>query len=152
MHHVDSDTMPLEPIKRVSRSLRNIFNACAVIGGLVGGGVSIGYFIGVQQQKKDSLAEIDRLMHVWGIRIDRASAAVEDAATAASNAAEAVGEVAGRVDAAADKADKAAKAAVVQAAKVAKSAPPAPPAAVQPEVVNREIRKANEKLKERGAK
>jgi len=152
MHHADSDTMPLEPLKRVSRSVRHVFNACVVIGGLVGGGVSIGYFIGVQQQKQDSLAEIDRLQHAWGLRIGKASAAVEDAATAASNAAEVVGEVAGRVDAAATKADKAAKAAVVQAAKVAKSMPPAPPAAVQPEVVNREIRRANEKLKERVGK
>lgn len=65
----------------------------------------------------------------------------------------AVTEVVDKVDAAADKADKVAKAVIVQAAKVAKAIPPpAPPAAVQPEVVNREIRKANEKLKERAGK
>lgn len=62
----------------------------------------------------------------------------------------AVTEVADKVDAAAEKADKVAKAVIVQAAKVAKSIPaPVPPTTVQPDVVNREIRKANEKLKER---
>ncbi|SDX12093.1 hypothetical protein SAMN05518669_103338 [Variovorax sp. YR634] len=65
----------------------------------------------------------------------------------------AVTEVADKVDAAAEKADKVAKAVIVQAAKVAKAIPALPPpVAVQPEVVNREIRKANEKLKERPAR
>lgn len=63
----------------------------------------------------------------------------------------AVTEVVDKVDAAAEKADKVAKAVIVQAAKVAKAIPaPVPPPAVQPEVVNREIRKANEKIKGSG--
>jgi hypothetical protein len=65
----------------------------------------------------------------------------------------AVNDAVDKVDVAADKADKVAKAVIVQAAKVAKAIPAPPsPVAVQPEVVNREIRKANEKLKERPAK
>lgn len=143
MPHVDSDMMPLEPIKRVTSFLRHIFNACVVIGGLVGGGVSIGYFVGIEQQKRASLEEIERLQKAYGQRIDRASDAVVDAAGATKDAAEAVGEIAGRVDAAASKADKAARLAAARTQGGAER-----PAAVQPEVVNREIRRANERLKE----
>lgn len=140
MHRVDSDLAPLEPIKRLPRSIRHFFNACVVIGGLVGGGVSIGYFLGVQQQRRDSLEEIARLQQAYGQRIDRAERAVTDAAKATSSAAEAVGEAADQVGAAAKTATTAAITAKA-AAKASAAPPPAPAAAV-----NSTIKRANEKL------
>lgn len=118
MPNAESDLSPLDPFKRLPRPMRHAFNAIVVIGGLVGGGVSIGYFLGVQQQRQDSLAEIARLQQAYGQRIDRAAGAVTDAAVATTNAAEAVGE-------AAASAATAASAAKTAAAAVAAKAPPA---------------------------
>lgn len=90
-------------------------------------------------------------MDVIAKRLDGTASTQAAAAGQLKETTTAVNEVVDKVDAAADKADKVAKAVIVQAAKVAKAAPqPAP--AVQPEVVNREIRMANEKLKERPGK
>lgn len=101
MPSTESDLSPLDSIKRLPRPLRHAFNACLVIGGLVGGGGSIGYFLGVQQTRKDALDEISRLQGAYGLRIDRAAdaatgaaVAANGAAIAATNAAEAVGEAA----------------------------------------------------------
>jgi len=120
MPNADSDLSPLDSIKRLPRPLRHAVNACLVIGGLVGGGVSIGYFLGVQQQRQDSLAEIARLQQAYGQRIDRAAGAVADAAVATTNAAEAVGEAAASAATAASAAKTAAAAATATA-----KAPPA---------------------------
>lgn len=142
MHRADTDLSPLEPAKNLPRALRHAFNACVVIGGLVGGGVSIGYFLGVQQQKQDSLAEIARLQTAYGQRLERAADTVTTAAKVTSSAAEAVGEAADQVGAAAKTATTAAI--TVKAAAKASAAPPQAPA---PAVnVNNAIRRANEKL------
>jgi hypothetical protein len=101
-------------------------------------------FVDLSKQLKDMADRIDGTAHTQAVAVNK----LQDATTT-------VNEVVDKVDLAATKADKAAKAAVAQAAKVAKEVvkaqPPAPPqtATVQPDVVNREIRKANEKLKER---
>jgi len=142
MHPVDSDLSPLEPTKRLPRSIRNVFNACVVIGGLVGGGVSIGYFVGVQQQRKASLEEIARLQQAYGSRLESAAGAVSDAAKATSSAAEAVGEAADQVGAAAKTATTAAITAKAAAKATAAPAPAPAPAAT----VNTTIKRANEKL------
>jgi len=83
-------------------------------------------------------------------RLDGAASTQAATAGKLNETTTAVNEVVDKVDAAADKADKVAKAVIVQAAKVAKAIPAAQPApAVQPEVINREIRKANERIKEK---
>lgn len=127
MPNLESDLMALEPVSRIPKQLRHAFNTCVVLGGLVGGGVSIGYFIGVQQARSDARAEIDRLQLAYGVRIERAASATTNAAAAVSTAAEAVGEAA----ASAATAATAAKTAV--AAVKATHPPPSPPSQpVQP--------------------
>lgn len=116
----DSDLAALEPVKRIPKHLRHAFNTCVVLGGLVGGGVSIGYFLGVQQARGDASAEIARLQQAYGARIERAASATNTAAAAVSTAAEAVGE-------AAASAATAATAAKTAAAAVKATHPPAPP-------------------------
>lgn len=118
----DTDLTALEPVKRIPKQLRHAFNTCVVIGGLVGGGVSIGYFLGVQQTKADARAEIERLQSAYGVRLERAASATTNAAEAVSTAAEAVGEAA----ASAATAATAAKTAVA-AVKATNSPPPVHP-------------------------
>lgn len=142
MHRVDSDFGPLEPVKRLPRTIRHVFNACVVIGGLVGGGVSIGYFLGVQQQKQDSLAEIARLQEAYGGRLKKAADSVTTAAMVTSSAAEAVGEAADQVGAAA----KTATTAAITAKAAAKASAVPPPAPAPAAAVNQTIKRANEKL------
>lgn len=132
-------------------------------GGLLGAALTSAYYRDTLHQER----EVNRVMFVdLTVKTDDITKSLEaitrrldgtastQAATAGKlqDTATAVTEVADKVDAAAATADKVAKAVIVQAAKVAKAIPPrpAPPAAVQPDVVNREIRKANERLKERG--
>ena len=112
----ESDVMPLDAIRRMPRTMRHAFNACVVVGGLFGGGVSIGYFLGVQQTREDGLAEIARLQQAYGRRIDSAASAV-------ASAAESVGEAANSAASAANAATKA-----VQAATPPKPVTPAAPA------------------------
>jgi hypothetical protein len=127
-------------------------------GALLGGTISAAYYRDALQQERETnrgmFVDLTTKLDAIGKRLD--GTANTQAATAGKlqDATTAVTEVADKVDAAAEKADKVAKAVVVQAAKVAKAMPPppAPAPAVQPDVVNREIRKANEKLKERAAK
>lgn len=120
-------------------------------GALLGGALSAAYYRDALQQER----KVNRGMFVGlagkmdqiTMRLD--GTANTQAATAGKlqDTTTAVTEVVDKVDAAADKADKVAKAVIVQAAKVAKAIPAQPPPpAVQPEVVNREIRKANEKI------
>ncbi|MGQ3054780.1 MAG: hypothetical protein ACT6S0_23580 [Roseateles sp.] len=142
MHRADSDFGPLEPVKRLPRTVRHVFNACVVIGGLVGGGVSIGYFLGVQQQKQDSLAEIARLQEAYGGRLKKAADSVTTAAMVTSSAAEAVGEAADQVGAAA----KTATTAAITAKAAAKASAVPPPAPAPAAAVNNTIKRANEKL------
>lgn len=137
-----------------------------VAGALIGVTIASSYYRDTLQQER----EVNRIMFVdltaktdditksldaITRRLDGTASTQAATAGKLEDATTAVNEVVDKVDAAAEKADKVAKAVIVQAAKVAKSMPPAapqPPAAVQPEVVNREIRKANEKLKERANK
>jgi hypothetical protein len=138
MHPVEGERPSVSPLKRRWSAFRSFCKDCFVICGFVGGGVSIGYFIGVQQQKQDSLAEIERLQQAYGRRIESAAGAVTDAAKATSSAAEAVGDAADQVGAAA----QTAKTAAITAKAAAKATGAPAPAAV----VNNEIRKANQKL------
>ncbi|MGO4608434.1 hypothetical protein AB4142_19055 [Variovorax sp. 2RAF20] len=142
MHRADSDFGPLEPVKHLPRTIRHVFNTCVVIGGLVGGGVSIGYFLGVQQQKQDSLAEIARLQVAYGLRLERAADSVTTAAKVTSSAAEAVGEAADQVGAAA----KTATTAAITAKAAAKASAVPPPVPAPAAAVNNTIKRANEKL------
>jgi hypothetical protein len=129
-----------------------------VAGALIGATLTSAYYRDTLQQEREvnrgMFVDLTTKLDVVAKRLD--GTANTQAATAGKlqDATTAVTEVVDKVDAAAEKADKVAKAVIVQAAKVAKAIPPpatAPPA-VQPEVVNREIRKANEKLKERASK
>lgn len=123
-------------------------------GALLGVALSSAYYRDALAQERD----VNRLMFVdLAAKLDTLAGrldgtASKQAATAnkLEDATSSVTTVVEKVDQAAAKAEVAAKTAAAQAAKVAKAIPPVPPpAAVQPEVVNREIRKANEKLKER---
>jgi methyl-accepting chemotaxis protein len=108
-------------------------------------------------ERANHLEEVGRLTLAYNKSIEALQGRVErtagtQAVTAdkLKDAAAAVVEVVDKVDAAAVKADKAASTAAQQAAKVAKVLPATPPATtVQPEVVNREIRRANERLPSR---
>lgn len=125
MPNRESDLVALEPLRRIPRALRHIFNACVVVGGLVGGGVSVGYFLGAQQERSDALAEIQRLQEAYGVRIERAATATTSAAVAVTTAAEVVGEAAADAATAATAARTAAAAAKSAAAPA--SAPRLPP-------------------------
>lgn len=124
-----------------------------IAGALISGALTSAYYRDALQQERD----VNRGMYVnlttqldaIGKRLDGTANTQEATASRLQTATTTVSDVVEKVDQAAAKADKAAKAAVVQAARVAKSAP-AP--AIEPEVVNQEIRRANEKLKERGGK
>lgn len=132
-----------------------------VAGALLGGALSAAYYRDALRQEREvnrvmfvnlttKTNDITKSLDAITQRLDGAATTQATTAGTLKDTTTAVNEVVDKVDAAADKADKVAKAVIVQAAKVAKAIPPAQPApAVQPEVVNREIRKANEKLKER---
>jgi hypothetical protein len=131
--------------------LRRGFESVMVLCGLAGGGAFLGYYAAVQIERTNHLAELDRLQKANKVALDavlgQAQMCVNTARQATGSAVEAtaaVNEAADKAAEAASKADKAAKKAAVVAAK----ASPPPAASVQPEVVNREIRKANEKLRE----
>jgi len=122
-----------------------------VAGALLGGTIVAAHYREALQQEREvnrgMFAELAEKLEVLGKRIDGTATTQAETADKLQDATTTVSDVVEKVDLAAAKADKAAKAA---AAKVAKAAPATPPpAAVQPDVVNREIRKANEKLKER---
>ena len=136
-----------------------------IAGALIGATITSAYYRDTLQQEREVNRGmfVDLALKMDGIaeRLDQITSRLDgtastQAATAGrlKDATTAVTEVVDKVDAAADKADKVAKAVIVQAAKVAKAIPaaPPPPAVVQPDVVNREIRRANEKLKERSAR
>lgn len=142
--------------------------ACFVLAGaLLGGTISAAYYRDALQQERETnrgmfvdltakMDDITKSLEAITGRVDGTASTQAATAGKLEDATTAVNEVVDKVDAAAEKADKVAKAVIVQAAKVAKALPApaaqAPPAAVQPEVVNREIRRANEKLKERASK
>lgn len=133
--------------------LRRTVESLLVVGGLAGGGATLGFYAATQIERTAHTAEIERMQAANKIAMDavlsKVALVTERAATASASAADAaatIGDVADKVDAAANKADKAAK---LAAAKVAVKAPILPPAAVQPDVVNSEIRRANERMKER---
>ena len=124
-------------------------------GALLGGALSAAYYRDALQQERvvnrGMFVDLAKKMDDITKRLD--GTANTQAATAGKlqDTATAVTEVVDKVDAAAATADKVARAVVVQAAKVAKAIPAQPPPpAVQPEVVNREIRRANEKIKGAG--
>jgi hypothetical protein len=126
-------------------------------GALLGGTISAAYYRDALQQERETnrgmFVDLTTKLDAIGRRLDGAATTQADTAGKLKDTTTAVTEVADKVDAAAEKADKVAKAVIVQAAKVAKAMPAqAPVPTVQPEVVNREIRKANEKLKERTSK
>jgi methyl-accepting chemotaxis protein len=131
-------------------------------GAFLGSALSAAYYRDALQQER----EVNRSMFVdlsgqtSGItkrldditkRLDGTASTQAATAGKLQDTATAVTEVVDTVDAAAATADKVARAVVVQAAKVAKAIPAQPPPpAVQPEVINREIRRANEKIKGAG--
>ncbi|MNU33577.1 hypothetical protein D3C71_221400 [compost metagenome] len=133
--------------------LKRGFESLMVLSGLAGGGAFVGFYAAQQLERTNHLAEITRLQASHKVAIDavlgQAQMCVATARQATGSAVEAtaaVNEAADKAAEAASKADKAAK----KAAVVASKATPPPAASVQPEVVNREIRKANEKLREQG--
>jgi hypothetical protein len=135
--------------------IRRAFESLMVLGGLAGGGMALGYYAAVQVERASHVQEIARLQAAYGVtiealtkRLDATADRTAKAATKVDAAANTVGDVVDKVDAAASKADRAARAAVTTAAKAAAvtKQTPAPSVAVQPEVVNREIRRANERI------
>lgn len=125
-----------------------------IAGGLLGATLVAAYYREVLAQER----VVNRGMFVaLGKRLDDISHQLEGTATVQAatatklqDATSNFSDAAEKVDLAADKASKAAKVASSHATKAAK-APVPQPAVVQPEVVNREIRRANERLKERGS-
>jgi len=120
-------------------------------GALLGGTLTAAYYRDALQQERevnrDMFVDLTTKMDEITKRLDGTASTQAATAGKLQDTATAVTEVVDKVDAAAATADKVAKAVIVQAAKVAKAIPAQPPPpAVQPEVVNREIRKANEKI------
>jgi hypothetical protein len=56
----DSDPAPVNPTRHLPRVVRNLAEPLIVIGGLIGGGVAIGYHAGGQQERQARLEEISR--------------------------------------------------------------------------------------------
>jgi len=120
-------------------------------GALIGATLTSAYYRDTLQQEREvnrgMFVDLAKKMDDITKRLDGTASTQAATAGKLQDTTTAVTEVVDKVDAAADKADKVAKAVIVQAAKVAKAIPAQPPPpAVQPEVVNREIRKANEKI------
>lgn len=111
----DSDLSALEPAKRMPRAIRKAFEAVAVLGGLVGGGAAVGYWAGVQQERADRIAEIERLQQAYDRRLDTLSGRVGVAAQAATAAAEKADDAAATAQTAAQSAAKTAAAAAAKA-------------------------------------
>ncbi len=102
-----------------------ILHTAIVVGGLLGGGISVGYYFGMQSQRDDSLAEIARLQQSHYAALDalagrqaRTAARLDTAATTLSEAAGTAAVAAETAQAAAATAGKAAKAAGVPAAAI----------------------------------
>jgi len=104
----DSDISPLEP-RRVRQSLRKWFESLVVLGGLVAGGMGIGYWGGIQQEREARLAEIDRLRQAYELRLSSLSGRVTEAADTAASAAAQAGQAAEVAETAAQTANQAAK-------------------------------------------
>jgi hypothetical protein len=124
-------------------------------GALIGATLTSAYYRDTLQQEREvnrgMFVDLAKKMDDITKRLDGTASTQAATAGKLQDTTTAVTEVVDKVDAAADKADKVAKAVIVQAAKVAKAIPAQPPPpAVQPEVVNREIRRANEKIKGAG--
>lgn len=120
----------------------SVMHQAIVLGGLLGGGMSIGYFAGVQTTREAALEEIGRLQlnHQTALglisgRQLRAAHTLEAAADTAAAAAE-------TAQGAAAIADKAAKAAGVPAAAIERDR----------QAINSTIRRANERLAGEGAR
>lgn len=154
MQTPDSDLTPLTPTRHLPRAVRRVVESLIVIGGLIGGGLAIGLYVGVQQEREARLEEISRLqttyqatLAVLSGKTERSAAQVADAAASVSSAAEAVAEVAGKADSAAATAKTAARTAAT-AAVTAQSVS----AAQQQELraVNNAVNRANARIQERG--
>ncbi|SFO51680.1 hypothetical protein SAMN05216567_10141 [Variovorax sp. OK605] len=149
----DSDLAPLTPTRHLPRAVRRVVESLIVISGLIGGGIAIGYYAGVQQERQARLEEIARLQESYQTALgalsgktERSAAKVADAAASVSSAAEAVAEVAGKADSAAATAKTAARTAA-SAAVTAQSVS----AAQEQErrAVNSAVTKANARIQER---
>lgn len=119
-------------------------------GALLGGTVVAAYYRETLQQERDvnrgMFSDLTGKLDAIANRLDGTVSTQAATANKLQDATSTVSDVVDKVDLAAAKAAKAAKA----AAKAAKAAPAVP--AVQSDVVNIEIRRANEKLKERDRK
>jgi hypothetical protein len=103
MQSNDSDLQGIETLKRLPRTVRKWFEMLVVLCGLVGGGMGVGYWGGIQQERADRIAEIERLRQAYDQRLSNlsgrvgvaadtaatAAARADDAASAAQNAAQA---------------------------------------------------------------
>lgn len=117
-------------------------------GALIGATLTSAHYRDTLQQEREvnrgMFVDLTDKLDAIGKRLDGTASKQAATATQLQDATATVGEVVEKADLAAAKADKAAK---LAAAKATAKAPAAPPAAVQPEVVNSEVRKANEKIK-----
>lgn len=105
----DSDITPLEADTSVRRSLRKWFESLVVLGGMVAGGMGIGYWGGIQQEREARLAEIERLRKAYEMRLTSLSDRVSGAADTAADAAAQAGQAATAAESAAQTAAQAAK-------------------------------------------
>lgn len=133
--------------------LRRFGESVLVVIGMAGGSAALGYYAATQIERTAHAVEIERLQAANKVAMDavlknveKATANAATATASAASATAAIGDVAEKVDKAANKADQAAR---IAAAKAANPTVKPPTVAVQPEVVNQEIRRANDRLKER---
>ncbi|WCM88857.1 hypothetical protein [Acidovorax sp. NCPPB 3576] len=147
----NTDYSALECAPSGSRRARWVYvmHQAIVIGGMLGGGMSVGYFAGVQTTREDANAEIERLQgtHKQALEViagRQASTAVKLAAVAdtAATAAETAKDAADTAATAATTAGKAAKAAGVPAAALENDR----------KAINTTITRANQRIKEGGAR
>lgn len=143
------------------RKWRGLVVDCLAFAGIVAGGACLGYLVAngqlsdrmkerekahaeevqrLTQAQRDALLAITGNLKQTAEKVDETAERVSDAANATAVAADQAGVAVGQAKTAVVKANQA-----VAAAK-AKPSPPSPPAAVQPDVVNSEIRRVNKQL------
>ena len=88
-------------VKTARRWLSSVWAFVVIFGCVLGGGASMGYWLGVNDERERSLEEIARLQLAYGMRLGTISEKAADAASSAQEAAATVDKIAEKVSKAA---------------------------------------------------
>lgn len=140
----NTDYTALECAPSGSRRARWVYilHQAIVLGGLLGGGMSIGYFAGVQTTREAAIEELGRLQHNHQTALDLISGRQGRAADKLEAAADTAAAAAETAQGAATIAGKVAKAAGVPAAAIERDR----------KAINSTIQRANERIAGEGAR